>query len=351
MAIITINRNYPNPLPWEDKARNGKIPDWRLLGNAAYRHMFAATHCRKLVFHKATNPGSAPQSAAGTVTPWRWQCRTGESNDSGNTIILRAEAQVLPDDNGSGTDPRWRIFAGGNNSDYRRFPAYVASPTYEDVKTQRVDLGGLTPNTEYQCGLEVEDYGRVLSLAVWEVVPIAANTAATYISGTFQTLGAEYDITDAQHSEMVVTDPFTLWKHNGSQLLSLVPDDESNPWATTNASYENMLQAAHSTTPGANTAGFNLQTQYHNPAHTDNVNATVAVYAKATTGTGGDVKLEDSTGALATLSNFNTTGEWKSTTFNLDGSQDGQKVDVQFRISGSATALDVHAVSIYEYES
>jgi hypothetical protein len=348
MAIIPISRNYPRPLAWEDRARNGKVPDWRLVAGATYRTLFALTHCRKLLFHKVLTPGSTTASAAGTKTPWRWQCRTGESNDSGNTVIMFAEAQVLPSDSSSGTDPRWRFFAGGTNSSYRRYPAVVAAPTYDDVISQYARINGLTPNTEYQCGLEVEDYGRVVSLTVWEVVPIEANSAATYVSGSYQTIGNTLEITDAQHTEFA-TDPLQIWKHNGAQYFNIVPDDEDNPWTTASASYVNMLDATHSTTVSANTAGVNVGAQYHNPTHSDTFNAIWAVYAKsATGGLTDDIILKDSSGVLGTLSDFNNTGEWKSVAVSIDGSIARHKMDIQFRDTDTDT-FTVYASSLYAY--
>jgi hypothetical protein len=65
---------------------------------------------------------------------------------------------------------------------------------------------------------------------------------------------------------------------------------------------------------------------------------------------GGDVRLVDANGTLATLSTFvaDATGEWKTTTVNLTGSTDLHKVDVHFQGDGTRT-LTVHAVSVFEY--
>ena len=347
MAIIPISRGYPTTMAWQDRARNGKCPDWRLVSTAAWRSMYALTHCRKLVFCKTTPCGSAPAGVSGSATQWRWYFRTGESNASGNSIRLRCEAQILPTAGHPG-DQRWRVVAGALNSDYRRMPAIVATQTADDIRSSSVILEGLAPNTAYACALEVEDYMRVIALTVWEEVPMDADSAATYVSGQYQTIGNGLDVTDAQHTEFAL-DPFTVWKHNGAHYFSIVPDTHETPWTTSSTSYVNMLDATASTTVSSSTPGVNVAAQYHNPVHTDNVAAVFAVYGASSANTG-DVILKNSGGTLGTLSNFSSAGEWKSVAVNLDGSAAQDKVDIQIKDTGGAT-LTVYSACLYAYES
>lgn len=351
MAIIQVPRTYPRPLAWQDRARNGKVPDWRLVSGATARVLFALTHCRKLVFQKALSPGNIHAGTSGTITPWRWKCRTGEGNVTGSTITLRAEAEILPASDASAADPRWRIFAGGNNSDYRRFPTLVSSPDAGDIRSQTVKLTGLAPNTEYDCGLEIVDYGKVVALSVWEEVSLDANTNADYVTGSYRTIGNGLEITDAQHAEFAA-DPHQIWKHNASHYFNLVPDLYSSPsWTTTSATYVNLLDASASTTVDGTTPGITVGSDYHAPVHVDTCSAVFAVYAKSATGSGNDsVILADSTGTLGTVSGFNNSGEWKQVAVNLNGASSTHKVDVQFRDTGGET-LTVYAVSCYAYEA
>jgi len=154
MAIIPIGRNYPNPMKWEDRVRNGKVPDSRLVANAINEQFFALAHCRKLFFHKAVQPGSTPQSVAGTVTPWRWLCRTGEGTETGASNTMLIEANVLPSSSTLGTDPRWRVFVSASGSDsptysdYQRFPLEDTSPTFDQITMQWTQITGLAPNAD-----------------------------------------------------------------------------------------------------------------------------------------------------------------------------------------------------------
>lgn len=345
MAIVPVSKYYRSPYPHEDRVRNGKRPDWRTPGGVIVRTNFVLARMRKLVFCHSLRPDSIPQMNTGTTTTqWRWLCRTGESYEGGNTIKLMARATVLPTHSVGGTDRRWRFSAGASNSGWRAVAPLAASPTWADTTVQTAQITGLTPNTEYECSVTVEDGVRLVSLAVWEVPSTYVDTAGSYVSDRGIGYYEEGPITDAQHAEFAVTDPHTIWKHNGAHLFNLVPDDPASPWTRTGA-YVNLLDAAASTTVDTNTPGVDCGVQYHDPAHSSNVACVFGVHGASTTNTG-DVILVDSGGTLGTLSNFTSGGEWKSVAVNLDGSGT-HKVDVQFRdLSGTLT---VNAVSLFEY--
>ena len=353
MALIDVPRTYPLPMRTKGLIRNAVVPDWRTAHQITRRVGFALARLRKMVFCKTTGPGQAPQGQATSQTPWRWLCRTGENTDSSSTVTLRAHAAVLPHDAGTLSNPRWRFFAGGNNSDYRHYPISDTSPDFGQVAYQSVDISGLAGDTEFECGIELEDNCRVMNLTVYEVVEPSLDTAHTGVVPDSRLYGHDAEITDAQHSDICTDAPHEIWKHNGAHLFNIVPETENGFWTEATGSYVNMIDATASTTPATNTPGVNPQIQYSQPAHSDTTTAVFAVYARnAATSNGSDaVRLVDTNSTdLGSVGNFNTTGEWKQTTVQMDGSASLYKVDPQFRSDGSTT-LTVEAISCYLYET
>ena len=349
MAIFDVTDFYPGSIPFEDKARNGKVPDWMQPSACAYRYQFALQHQRKMVFCKTTAPGAAPQSDLTQQIPWRWKCRTGENTHNANTVRFSAVATMLPSSNSSSTDPKWRLFAGANNSLYRHAPTIVSSPTLSDLITTQVSISGLTPNTEYDCGVEIEDGCRLMSLMVYEIAARGIDTAHTTAVIDHTPYGFEREITDAQHKQLHEV-PYLLYRHNAAHIANIVPETEAGFWTRSLGTYANLLDQSASTTVSTHTPGINPQVRYWNPAHTDDVTCEFAVYGSNASSAGGFIKLVDANGDVSgsELSSFSTGGEWQQATIALDGSNSLHKLDVQFRGDG-VNVFTPEAVSIYAY--
>jgi len=347
MTIFEVPRQYPSPLRWDDRVRNGKEPDYRTPSAIARRLHFALAHQRKLVFMRSTSAASPPQSIGGTTTPWYWTFRTGENTESGSTIRLRAKALMLPAGNGSATDPRFVLNIGGLTSEVGRYSFIDTSPSYDQLALVEVVTTALAPDTVYSCSLDVIDFARVVSLTCYEEVVSGADTAAASVTDRSQfSVGSE--VTDAQHQELA-TDTHEIWKHCGAHLLSLTPDTAAGVWTSTATGLENMLDNTASTTVGPHTPGHNFLGTYKNPQHTDNLACVLFVYGNSTNDTDGQIILKDSGGNLASITNFDTTAEWKSTTFNLDGSLSAHKADFQFQAVSGGETLKIFACDVYEY--
>ena len=333
MPVFDIPRPYPQNARYEDRVRNGKQPDWRSPSLAIARVHYALAHCRKLVFHRSQNAINVSSGAAGTTVQWRWLFRTGENSQSGNTIKLRARAVMLPADNTSSTDPRIQITCGGLTSDEGRYALVDTTPTGDQLQVVDIVTESLVPNTEYECHVDVIDYARLVGLTCWEEVSSGVQDAADH--GTDLTsFGLDAEITDAQHSDLVLN-THEIWKHNGAHLLSLVPAHRGVIWSRSTASYVNLLDqsvSAHS----ASSLGCQLWNRFKNAVHTDDVNCVFGAYGVAANTAGGDIKLVDSSGDVASLGTFSTSGEWKTTTFTLDGSVNSEKLDLHFQNSGGA---------------
>ena len=349
MTVIIVPRPLLRNLSPDAQARNGLVVDWRLGRNVADRLNWVLAHARKCVFQKSCEPGNPPQSSASSLVPWRWKCRTGEISSTTGQAQFLAIGATAPD-TGTATDAKWRmvINSGGDTaSAYVGHPLIVASPTMDDVIYLTTSIN-ISADTEYDCRIEVENGCRVLSMMVYEIHPPLVDTAdAIATDSTLNFHGSE--ITDGQHTDML-DNGHKLWKHNGSHLFSLNPETENGFWTRTTATYANMLDQAASTTVAAGTPGMNAQVQYYNPYHSANVPCVFAAFATNAVAPGGDVRIADDNGTIATLSSFGTGGEWKSTAINLDGTIDTHKVDIHIQGDG-VNELTVEAVSVYVYEA
>lgn len=212
----------------------------------------------------------------------------------------------------------------------------------------------LTADTDYEWSITQSFPGGagnirpVSSCLIYEWSPASVDTAETYVVNTqkFFSKGPIYDA-DLQKAIQAAHEQWKI----GPQLISICSHGIQNYWATNSASYVNMLVSSASTTVSSSTPGFNLPLTYHAPYHTADIRAELWVYARQDAGTAAnDVKLEDASGTLGTLSNFsNSAFEWKNTAVTLTGGA-SHKVDLQFRCDGT-NELRVGAVSLYVRET
>jgi hypothetical protein len=349
MSVIPIPTNAPFPMRWQDRIRNGKVPDWKTPFQVAQRLNAALVWQRKCVFAKSSRGAAPPQGAAAQQKPWRWRFRTGEASTTPGTLKVRAVAAVLPTDNASSSNPRWRMVVGATNSAYRYAPGLDTAPGLENLAYQKVDVS-VSANTEYAAHIEIEDYCRIVSLMVYEYHFPGQVDSANAIATDHRLYATGNEITDAQHTQFALDNSYALWRHNGTHIVNVVPETEAGFWTRSTNSYVNMLEGS-GTTVDANSRGFNAQVQYHQPFHSSNVACVFAAYARNSGAiAGGNVRLVDANGTLATLGPFvaDATGEWLTTTVNLTGSSDLHKVDVHFQGDGTRT-VTVHAVSVFEY--
>jgi hypothetical protein len=232
------------------------------------------------------------------------------------------------------------------DSDYQRLAGVITSSTANDFSTQTARVSGLSSDTEYVAVIYTTDYLAITSCTAWERKLRNPSTDGTAVIDT-RTMAAKQRITDADMTA-IRTNSDLVWRTGGATLCNLSMDGRLATWTTTSATFENVLQPSHSTTVGANTAGFNLNVRYHNAIHTSNVPCTVGVFAASTTASGGELAVVDSSGTLATVSGFTTTVSLQTADFNLSGDVNLNKLDFHFRITGSATQLTVFGVAIWE---
>jgi hypothetical protein len=114
-------------------------------------------------------------------------------------------------------------------------------------------------------------------------------------------------------------------------------------WST----YTNIWDGT-STTVTATTPGWRVQPQYRGRIDSNNVPVVFTALLAQTSGTGGALRLRDSSGTICTISGF-TDYVWAQATGNLDASSNLQKIDVQ----GSTTSgtMIVLALGLYQYET
>lgn len=358
MATKPVSNFYPAPMPWQAKARNAKTPDWSTAASIAHRMQFALQHQRKVVFQWTGSPilGN-PDPQAGAHEQWRWKCHLGENTESGDTMGLLAVVTLLPPVSmttaGAG-NPRWRLVAGANSSDYVRLPIAPGSPTYDDVATTSVLLDGLSPDTEYDCYLEYEGFARILSACVYEVPTLADGVDLDHTTAVLdhRPYRVDGEVTGSQHAQLYDI-PYRLYRHNHAHGFNLVQAQTNTPWTRTTNSYANLLdQTVTGSSAGQNTPGVNLEFQHHTPAHKNTMTCVFAAYGTNASSAGGGIKLVDSDGDVSgsELTGFSTAGEWKKATVEITSNNDLSKLDVQFQGDGS-NVFTVEAVSLYPYIS
>jgi len=354
MAIIKVPKKYYYPMTPDRRARNGMVPQHWTPHFAGNTLNGALAHCRKtILFKNRFFKDSYSNSSGFTQSVWVAYFHSGYASTSAGSLKLNARCGVYTYETGAA---KWRLKVyDGTTTTYS---SWVTVPpgggsSYDVSIEDIVDSEGsvdIDPDTRYEVAIEVPDgYRAPSSCIIQEVHRSYVDTNDTYVVDTRQAFN-KGPIYDALHEDLCVA-AHGLHKRNGAHLLSLTPDTISEAWTYSGLGYRNMLDTSLWTIVDSTTPGFNIQTQYHNPVHTDDVPCVFAVFASYSGGgTGGYVRLIGTSGALCTLNGWDTSGGWIYGTCNLDGSVDTQKLDLQ--ISGSpdvSETLTVYGVSLFEY--
>lgn len=346
MSVQRPSLQYPTPMEWARYCRNGRAPS-SLLGQrvlAAYSH--AVAYRRKTFFAKSMHLDTLPAGQNATLTPWRTYVRTGYA--ASGSLKLWFQTVAAPADN-TGAEPtiQWKE-SGGEATElfYQGVNTGTLGPDDLRVHYGTIDVSA---NTAYELEMETTNYARPVSATIFELHDgIHASGDTGVVQRELVSVGGL--ITDAQHSQMLQTG-HDLWLGNAAPAIAWCTDEDPDNSGTapqrSTASYANIFDQTV-TTVTSTSRGFYPCVQFHNPYHSSNVECVFAAYGKNASSAGGDVRLLDADGALATLSSFSTAGEWKTTAVNLDGSLHRHKVDVHFQGDGSNT-FTLYALVVYEY--
>jgi len=349
---MTRQRTYGiPPLPMEPLrwARNGRSPTSQLGQQILKGYNHIVGYRRKVLFSKSLHLNNIPAGQAGTVVPWRAYVRTGYA--ASGAIRLVIECIGAPADNAGAGVPNLLWDVSGGIGSTRPMGLGINTGTIGPTQlTHGIYKLDVAADTAYEINLDLNNYGRIVSAVIYEEHDKAFEDGDTGVSDQTAINAAQAPITDTQHVHLL-GNGHNLWKRNGAHCFSWCTDEDPDnggdaPQRTTNA-LVNMFDQALATVT-ADTPGFALACKNHNPYHTKDVPAVLAVYAKNATSAGGSVALVDSDGTLGTVSSFSTAGEWKTVAVNLRGDLSEHKVDLHFAGDGT-NELTVYAASVYEY--
>jgi hypothetical protein len=305
---------------------------------------------KKFIFATSQDLNSVDAGAAGTVGLWRVFFRSSQ-----NTAGIRVFLGITDTDYGAAANPNvvvtLKAFIGGatvstfttrsNGRQAGANPAEIVNTTYHSF----ADLTGIDANTEYYITVQAVDGARPIYCAMTELGATHADDANASVvdAGRFVAEGPIYyqDIQDVSNAIK------SQWRHNAVHLLSWAMDDD-NPVYCNSTSYVNLLDGA--TSVASTSAGFKLQTNYHNTTSRTTVPVRFAVNAVRLSGSNTlDVRLYDGTNSIE-LTGIGTggQGDWYVTTTTMPVGF--TKYDLQAKV-GATTEFDIYAISLFEWES
>lgn len=338
MPILPVPAVLRRPINALRFGRNNQKPSHNLPQQIAASLNHSLVHQRKTLF--AYSIGVTPAIVIGAQTVYRFHCHTGRISSSAHSLQIRAtvvalgpfEAYLTIDDGGGAVNSNTREF----------FYDWTSNATQDELITAELTVDA-DPDTTYECAIVVANTTTPpVSICAHEVLSSASVSTADTDSNDTGEYASKAPIYDASIDKLF-TSAHDLWLDNGGAVLCF-SDNTDTFESRSSATFANVFDASTSVT--SSTKGYNIDVQYCNPRHTDNVRCVFAAYGSNDAVAGGQVRLADSSGALATLSTFSTAGEWKTTTVDLDGTLSNQKIDIQFAGNGTNN-FNLGAVTVY----
>jgi hypothetical protein len=349
MSKINVPVTLPSPLPEDRFAQNGDLPSTSALRRTAWAYNHAATHQRKLIYSMSHATQSTPAMVTTSDTTPYFVFRTGEAVESIQIIVGMAPASAT-----HANPARCQVsLYDGTSTISTGDMVYnkVAAGTYppSDVEwnvAQITAADGLQADTVYAGYLTQWYWARVHSLSIYERAKPIADTSTVGIADplAWESYRPIYD----EHVEDLCTTGTTLWKHNGSQLLSWGRKDGTSAPSITSTSWVNLLSTGI-TAWSSSSPGYMLSTLYHDSRKSD-VPVELGVRAVRTAGSGTlDVKLEQTGGAILTQTGITDPGGYSpaNTSAHTILAHAPTKTDIMVRVSSGTWRID--AVGLWEY--
>ncbi len=337
-GILSPNANVTGractpPIKISRWVRNGKHPNASLESEKAQAGNQAVMYRSKEYFH-----GTGVFQSTVT-TKWRFAFHSGPYAYTANVV-----AWLAP---GSASDPFGRLqITDGTNTlteDFHTGPTVGFGFLSACRQMTRSML--ILPDTDYYATWT--DSGTwTVGLCVYEG-PSLSGTFGGYLA---QNAAVGAPILDAQRQNIAEL-ARAQWRRGGAHLLNWSVDDGTTPIATNSSTGINVVDAT--TAVSVNSAGFTFDLSGHNRlSQTTGVPVVIKAYGAADGGgSTGKVLLKDSTGATVLSVTIPATGVtgWCSATGLIPASSG--KYDLYVTSVDNVTAVNVYAVSIYEYEA
>lgn len=327
-------------------AKNGQMPDIRLLNLLCHAQNRVLAYRRKTVF----NVWDASYSGSGT-TQHRFRFHTGEG----------VQGFVIEYGIGFASHPSSAPYvtfnvnpAGASGSSVS---VYYGQSQNGGISPSSIQWGKrawiVDPNSAYEVSIVSSGQASIWSVCAYELGYDFVNDEVT---GYLDTNSAYGQIDDATRQNLL-TYMSDTWKHNGSHLLNWT--DNGTAATVTGGTWTNVLDAT--TAVASTSAGYVLGPDIL-PPYERRVAPTKAVlcaYGSVSGGAGtGEVRLYTDYGGasptLCSVTGINGTPGWFTLEQTLGlgnfGVDEFTKADLQFRMNGAGT-LSLNAVSLYLYET
>jgi hypothetical protein len=218
-----------------------------------------------------------------------------------------------------------------------------AWPMYKVIKNF---IDGITPDTDYYGSFVDVDNGRILAASIFDLQSFTEHNDG-YLS---QSISTQSPILTADRQN-VVDVANALWRRGAAHVLNWSVRDATAPISVNYTTDTNLIDNT-STAISAATPGYTLDMRNKDRlTQSSGVPVVMKAFIKAGAAQTISVKLKDSGGAtIATCSTTSTTAGWVSSgAFNLPATV--AKYDLMASVNVTPPTGEVHAVSIYEYET
>lgn len=347
---MNANRFYPHRLDAHAFARNGFVPQGSFASLLASGVNHVESYRRKTFYSRGDGTSATVGGRALTNTLARFRCHTGYG-----ATHISVHLGLGLSDNAAAVAPRVDVnctIAGGATTTVSTFYGLNESGVTTDApdeiayRTIRVPVAAATT---YEVSIDVVDFARVLTICAYEEASSEIDTSVNYYVD--QSEGAVgFPIIDTTR-QGILRALSKIWRRNGPQLLTWPGEVTAPTNATT--TWKNVID--NSTAVASSSAGwylgdgdetFELLCRLSDAKAIDVV---LAAHLSCTGSATGEVRLQDGSRTLCSLTGAGTASAWYTTTTTISAVDTLAKCDLQFRTSNAANTVSCHAVSVYAY--
>lgn len=337
MGSVNISPLLAPRIQAQAYARNGQVAPAIALADVAAAVNQCAALCGKELFTAGGDIAHVISSqGAGPYTQLRGRIHTGPFCDKIRWYLTLAR----PDHGTVGASYAVMELQNTSGSALATGTAYWGRGTDTGLPDSWGTFAGdvdAAADTDYLLEFKLYNDARIANVLVHELA-LAADTANGYIAPPTNLM-----LDDVRGASRLAL--YNLYRRAGAVVLSWTG-------ALSNATNtDTNVVDGSSTTVTAATPGFTLDMSYKARQRdaTAGVNCTIFVYGSLSTGSGGAVRIKDSTGAiLATVTGFSATPGWKTQTLALPATL--AKYDLT-AAAAIASTISISAIAVLEHET
>lgn len=346
--MIALKR-YPKIIYPHRHARNGFIPEAPFIRRTVKAQNHIMAYRRKSWLNASDFTGRFTGSAGTDL----YRCYGHAGYGATHLGIIVA---LGLDSSGTGADPYVRIARtastlGTTNLDIHggNYDNAAGAPT--DAPSEIIWREGripLTANEAFSVVVTAADYARVMSICLYEIASnVITNSTSYYLEAEPV---VEFPVYDTYRQKQL-QGLSQIWRRNGGHLLTYPGAGTGTASTSASTTWTNVIDAA--TSVSATTAGYYLgdgdaDLNMMRRATDTTVDVVLAAYCSVTNSATGEVRLQDGSGTICSITGMGTAAAWYTTTTTIATSS-LEKADLQFRTSNAANTISLHAVCLYAY--